>query len=233
MCDSATAARINDVVTEYVNQSRLFTAFEVSLEVKRRMSAAGEPVAQQGFHSSIKRDVHNALQAYTSAGLYCTALQNVGAPSPALVYYPQGANPGTYIPLQRSDTPKVAVATAPVLPTLAMVPVTLPTATAVTTTGGDGKPDARGTLCVSNSFLRLAGLNPKDRANVSSRQAGGTIELIVTKNVVGTPLAVYTVDAYNNVRITRATLDAAGVGADGATYDFSCSGDEVVIRQHV
>ena len=251
MCTQATLDKINDVVTDFVNDGRLFSAFEVSLEVQKRQTAVGESPER---HRHMKREIHGSLQQYLSTSLYDCVNQKVGDDDGkalyALLYYPAGADPNSYLPLDRKDSTKPtspaqpATATSPALPTTATSPALPATASvpslSLTSNGNGGdnkdsgrKTDARGVICVPNYLLRAAGFQHKDIAYVVASQENGKDVIRLTKRATTTPLAQYTVDSYSNVRITRATLDAAGIGQDGATYDFEgTSANEVIVRIH-
>jgi len=240
MCTQATLDKIHDVVTDFVNGGRMFTAFEVSLEVQKQQKTAGETPER---HRNMKREIHGELQQYLSTSLYNCQNHSVGADGGqqllALVYYPAGADPSTYVPLDRSDSPKTtSVPAATSMVTSVSTPslsLSIGNSDSNDSDSSDKgrKPDARGVVCVPNFLLRVAGFQHKDIAYVISRQENGKDVIVLTKRPSITPIATYTVDTYQNVRITRATLDAAGIGKDGATYDFEGNtNSEVTVRIH-
>jgi hypothetical protein len=89
MCDSATIQLIEEVVEEKVRAGEMFTAFDVSLEVKKRGGT--------DRHRHMKRYVH----AYHGRGLmgtdYARTLIPIpGARAQAYLYYPKSADPAGY-----------------------------------------------------------------------------------------------------------------------------------------
>jgi hypothetical protein len=100
----------------------------------------------------------------------------------------------------------------------------------------DRHGDARNTLTVPSETLRNVGFTPHEIAYVYTKQdAQGRNLAVLTKHVPAgnSVLTKYTVDYGNNVRITFATLSAAGVatGPDD-TYDFEEGDGEVLVSAH-
>src|SRR5262245_19074249 len=94
--DATTQDLINDVVTEFIEQGRMFTAFEVSLAVKDR----GAPYR----HRNMRDYVHEVVfRVGGDRGTYTRTLMDVGAPEQAWVYHPLTSNPYEYVPLDRRD----------------------------------------------------------------------------------------------------------------------------------
>ena len=240
MCTQMTLDKIEDVVTEFLGSNRLFTAFEVSLEVQKRQKDNCEAIER---HRHMKREIHTLLQAQMAAGLYTCANHVVGTengqPLYAILYYPVGTDPNSYLPLDRRDSVKHApldgISPLAQVAVVQIVPATPSLSLVDNSQSSDGgrKTDARGVICVPSTLLRAAGFQPKDIAYVIVRQEGNGEVVVLTKRPSITPIANYTVDYSNNVRITRATLDAVGIGKDGATYDFEGnSNNEVLVRLH-
>lgn len=210
MCDQPTLDLIQETVDEKIDRNVMFTAFEVSLEVKDKCRKNGLNVPS---HSNIKADIHNAISNYLSTGIVSRRLQEVGAPSPAYVYYPPGSNPDNYVPLTRMDGPKQQVT--------AQAPVALDVATSSQQTSvnvandNDGDcqatglvPDSRGTLCIPNYLAKMVGLTPGDTAYVT--EDSNSLVLSSRLDDPNSAKTTYTVDAYGNVRITKAVLAALG-----------------------
>lgn len=248
MCNQASLSVIQDVATEWVNDGRMFTAFEISLEVQKRVRDSG---GQPERHRHMKGAIHQELERYINGGTYCQQLQDVGAGTPAFVYYPPNEDPATYKPLARKDSPPQAPAD-PTLGPVASQPATTPAAPTKPSTPGPGlslcgpddsddgdqvdsagrRPDQRGTLTVPNQLLRAAGFQPKDIAYVTSRDDNGAKVLVLSKRTTSQPITTYTVDYATNVRVTSHVLSTAGIGGSNATYDFDGTGDEVLVKLH-
>lgn len=239
MCNQASLDLIDEVVDQKVNQNEMFTAFDVSLAVKELAQQRGVTPER---HRHMKGAIHQAMDQYTSSGLYARQLHDVGAPTQAFLYLPAGADPNNYVPQQRKDAPQPATTPAPA-PTATSAPAPATTTppvglSAIDTDDGDQtdtvgrKPDQRGTLTVPNYLLRAAGFQPKDVAYVTSRDDGGEQVLVLTKRATTSPITTYTVDYATNVRVTNTVLGSAGIGGTNVTYDFDGAGDEVVVRKH-
>ena len=101
MCnvDQTTMTMIEETVDGFVGQGRMFTAYEVSLAVNERRKGQSLPWVR---HSEMGGDVHAYMSTYLN-GTYQRVQMDVGAPQKAFVYYPQGADPTTYVPMKRFD----------------------------------------------------------------------------------------------------------------------------------
>jgi len=102
---------------------------------------------------------------------------------------------------------------------------------------GDGsdigrKPDARGTICVPSFLLRSIGFNPNDTAYAvaGSDNQGSFLSVVRQVPSGNNPITTYTVDYHCNVRVTKSTLDYAGL--KGQSYDFEVVNDKVIVREH-
>lgn len=234
MCSTATANLIQEVAQEFVQQDRAFTAFEVSLEVQKRQKANGEPVER---HRNIKNDIHRTLQGYVDSGVYVKSLQDVGAPTQAFLYYPPTYDPTQYQALNRNDSSAPAVAaSAPVTSGIGLLP-----SNDADDDGDDGdladkqgrRGDARGTVAVPTYILRAAQFAHNDVAFACADNRNGEAVLVLAKQLPAglSKQTSYTVDHGNNIRITKYTLDKAGLdGSNG--YDFDVDGVNVVVKAH-
>lgn len=243
MCSSATLELIREVVDDKINKDEAFTAFDISCDVKQLAQQRDLPSER---HQDMKDEIHNSISQFVSQGLYCRQLCDVGAPTKAFVYYPaNGYDPANYTPRPRNDGKKVKASAQLTTPTVtapaATVTAPAPATTAATVPwwladtddeddDGDEKavdrtPDARGTLCIPNHITRAAGLKAKDLAYASKAPA----QLVLSKTVAPglTKLTSYTVDLYENIRITQSTLQACGLA--GPKYDFVREGDKIYV----
>jgi hypothetical protein len=105
MCDSSTQSVIDSIVDFKVQSGELFTAFDVSLEVQCNLKASGAFHSDNHRHRNIKNDVHKSIDRYLGNAQYERQLCDVGASTDAFVYYPQGCDPSSYVPLTRNDAP--------------------------------------------------------------------------------------------------------------------------------
>lgn len=228
MCDQTTQNLIAEVVEQFTDEDRLFTALDISKEVQERLKADGQFDFQSHRHKAIKNDIHRQLRTYVDNGLYHQELQDVGAPTKAFVYYPDGGDPNSYVSIARKDSQ--------VTPSSATVDSTVGTPVVNQSTSDDDEgdekdsgrtPDARGTLCVPAILLRASGFAFRDVAYLSRN--GNDSVLILSKQVPAgaTSLSHYTVDHSNNVRVTKANLDHID---QGNGFDFECVNDRILIR---
>lgn len=231
MCEPATANLIQEIIDRKINNNELFTAFDVSLAVKELASAKGEPVER---HRHMKGTIHQTIEPFVQQGIYNSELWDVGAQTRAFLYYPNGADPNTYVPVARRNAKPAPQQSGSLLPT---TPGTLATDDG-DFDDGDGidsgrKADKRGTLTVPNFLLRQAKIEHKDVAYATVRKdSQGRDTVVLSKRVPAgcAPLTTYTVDKGGNVRVCKATLETAGI-ADGA-FDFEHIDDQVIIRSH-
>ena len=195
---------INEVVAEWVSGGKMFTAFEVSLEVKKR--------GVEERHRNLREAVHETIfRLGIERGDYTRTLMDVGAPDQAWVYHTVDQNPYEYVPLDRTGMETVP---AHARPRGVRNPVRL--------TAGLSSPfaipqgaygtDQRGRVCVPVSLLTAIGVGPGDRVNVLCDPANE--QALITKDTgsgQGSADTHYTAEADGNVRITQGTLEKAGL----------------------
>lgn len=236
MCSSATLDLIREVVDGKINKEEAFTAFDISCDVKELAKQRDLPTER---HQDMKDEIHNSISQFVSQDLYCRALCDVGAPSKAFVYYPSnGYDPANYTPRPRNDGKQASVKQQFQAAVATAVASTIPTPVDVLAaqnapsddddgdeTATDRTPDARGTVCIPNHITRAAGLKAKDLAYASKAPA----QLVLSKTVAPglTKLTSYTVDLYENIRVTQSTLQACGLS--GPKYNFVREGDKIYV----
>jgi hypothetical protein len=231
MCSPQSADVVREVVSEFVDDDRLFTAFDVSKEVQKRLTDRNLPFER---HRHLKGTIHQELEQFTQTGVYERQLHDVGAPTQAFLYFPPNTDPNDYVP---QDRPQKAVqtTTAPVgTPHPATNKLTL--ATDDDDDEGDEKdtgrtPDNRGTLGVPGYILTAAGFSDGETAYVESSNDNGTPILTLVKRATN-PLTSYTVLPGDRVRINAGTLAQCGIGGANNGYDFERDGDKVVVKVH-
>lgn len=94
MSSPLVCAKVDRVIKQWLMSGRMFTAFEVSLEIKSQ--------GIRNRHRNMKSAIHDALMAQLSQFQYTRVLMDVGAPNQAFVYHRIVDNPATYVPLDRS-----------------------------------------------------------------------------------------------------------------------------------
>lgn len=243
MLNTSTQNLIAEVVGEKTALDEMFTAFEVSLEVQQRARGRGEAVER---HGEMKETIHQELDRFLQTGVFQRELRDVGAPSTAYVYYPDGEDPTNYQPMARrgdsrkpaapstavtTGSPAVAVATAPAQTDKNMVPKL---ATDCASLGRH--TDARGTLTIPAILMLAANFRPHDKVVFYADDNNGTeVAVISHQTPPGVdPLTEYTVDKDANVRVTATQLADAGIGGidQNQTYDFVGGSDHVMIKVH-
>ena len=92
--DPLISAKIERIIKQWLLGGRMFTAFEVSLEIK-----------SQGIrdrHRHMKDAIHSSLTNLLPQFQYTRTLVDVGAPNQAFVYHRSIDCPGIYVPIDRS-----------------------------------------------------------------------------------------------------------------------------------
>ncbi len=234
MLNTSTQNLIAEVVGEKVDNDDMFTAFEVSLLVQQRARARGEATER---HGEMKVTIHEEMDRYVQTGVFQRKLQDVGAPTTAYVYYPDGEDPANYQPMGRrgaNPAPTPSTSTSPAVGAATAVKNLVPkTSTDCASLGRH--TDNRGTLTVPAILMLAANFRPHDKVVCYADDTdGGTSVAVISHQ---TPphvdaLTEYTVDKDCNVRITATQLDDAGIGGDGVAYDFEGKNDSVVVRIH-
>lgn len=211
--DDSIKSVVRNVVDEFVQADRLFTAYDVTKAVRVR---AGRSTNVR--HNEAKEEVHALLEPQLNAGLYKRELRNFGAGEPAWVYYPDGEDPNTYDPhnTQRSVVRVAQVAQRAAAPQL-------PPAS-----DDEDEPatqDGRGRVCVPAKFLRDIGLKYGMRAFVVADKE----KLVVYKKQPTVPFAAsYRVDAHNNLRVGHNVVELANLA--NKKYRFEKKGDTVEVK---
>ena len=222
MCSAETEQLIMEVVTAKVDGDEKFTAFDVSREVQARQEEDGVPMDR---HRNIKNDIHQEMSQYVDSGIYEKTIHDVGAPGPAFLYHPAGTDPSDYVPQHRA---------APAQPHQPAVQGPQPAQQGAPMGGQNGhRGDARGTLAVPCDTVREAGFACGDVIYVFPQVRNGEDVLVLSKNNPGNFRASYTVDEYENVRITHSTLSALTDNDPSVdTFDFEVGGNEVAVSKN-
>jgi hypothetical protein len=216
---------IEDTVNENVKAGKMFTAWDVTVEVRKRSKDRVQ-------HFEVKKEVHKMWDNGNIHGYNrCLAnLQNVN-PQPFL-YYPPSADPSTY------DGKPVAPAAATALPAPTSSMTALDDGADVAADGSVVyKFDTTDRLCVPNKLIRELNLKAGDEVEVVVCTSAPTGEVCVVPKNVGYPgvpphvssvVANLTVDRYDNVRIGRTTLNKVGV--NGVAFEIERHGTNNAIK---
>ena len=202
---------VEDVVNENVNSGSMFTAWDVTQEVRSR--------GHRAKHIEVRDSVHDCYNRGIMGVAYTRTTITVATGTPWL-YHRTVDDPMTY----GSNSPgTVPVSTVPVLNGLVK-------------TSNVGRligrsVDGRGTLSIPTTLLVKAGFKPKDK--VFATASGNNVELTKAdpNSRPNGVFAAYTVDNYNQIRVTQNFLQKVGLG--GNSYDISESNDKVVVKLHV
>jgi len=201
MCSPQNQTLINNVLDDYVSQGRAFTAFEVSIEAKKRGATER--------HRDMRAYIHScqSLNDELEFGSYSKTLVPVGGGNNAFLYHPNSFDPANYVPLDTNQSP------APTQPNSVSAPAT--SAAAATPTVDDGdighSLDHRNRLMIPTSFIRGLGVDPGNRVNVVRNN--GSIFLIPEANAVadGDTATQQVVERNGDLRLSLGTLMSASL----------------------
>ncbi len=211
--------KIDEVVTRWLDEGRMFTAFEVSRAVQE------EGVRKRHLH--LRDAVHEAIaRAVGGRPDYARTLMDVGAPDAAWVYHPAFADPSEYRPLDRSSgQPDGRSATR----ARSVRRASRRSATSAVPDGAFGT-DQRGRLCIPVRLLSQIGIRPGQRVHVVCDAANNRV--LIKKTGARSAHTSYTAEPHGNVRLTRGTLDLAGLnGLPG--YAVDGDGASITVRKFV
>jgi len=248
MVDAALQSVIESVVNDKVQDGEMFTAYDVTKEVRNR--------GHRERHDNIKQVVHDYYGRGAMGPDYTrTLIPIAGAPIPAFLYHRHTDDPTTFNPrskpqpASKSDPADVAAAVSGFYAqgqadpntddgssdngsgggtSVLAPPASLPKLAAGTVKRAR-KPDARGTVCIPAKYLRACGFKPKDKVAVWTKDGSTLVVQKPTTTNAGKPLASYTVDVNNNVRVTKAPLQTIATPPSGG-YDFEDTGKEILVK---
>lgn len=215
MCDLATRTVIEQVSSNFVQQGRQFTAWDVTKEVR------SQGVREK--HNEIKKVVHELFSNGNFGSDYTRSVRQLpnqvsGQPAP-FIYHRNYEQPDDYVNAQVSassddeDDDKSSKSSFSV------------------DDHDDGcyKVDKRSRICIPKQLLFDIGIGAGDTVGVVFDSNSSS--LLITKDTKGTDvLTNYKVDSYGNVRISQATLQKVGLG--GNVYDIDGDTDKVFVKVH-
>jgi len=195
---------VEEIVEEWVRGENMFTAFDVSLEAKRR--------GAQCRHRDMKPAIHEQMRYnrdYTRQ-----QIQINGASGRPYLYFLVGADPDEYEPLDRSkfdddmqfDGHKVAAPAKRIC----------------------NQVDKRGRYCVRSSFVADAGFDKGDAVSIFVNSDEITIAPITYPDP-NNSAKTYKVDKDRNIRISKTLLDSA-FGNSFSSIKCEVDGQKIVVE---
>ena len=222
--DSVIRGKIDRVVRAFVDEGKLFTAFEVSLAVKE--------TGVRERHRNMRSTVHESI-AEIAGDDYTRTLRDVGAPVQAWVYHRLRDNPYLYEPLDRGDQDAPAsprspqsVAPAPRNPQ----PLSAGPVAPATESDGAFGTDQDGRLVIPPSALGTLGVGPGDSVDMSCDEDNQELRLWrPAATATAQPDGSVNVDADGKLRLTADDLKKAGL--DGMQcYRILGRGNLITVR---
>jgi len=201
---------VEDVVNDNMGSGKMFTAYDVSISVISKLISSGKYNKDVHKHSLIKSVIHNVVSDLAPLYFYKKTLHVVGQNGEkAFVYHHTNSDVNTFVPkvgkTKIASTTSVSSQSVSSISSQSTTNVCSNSASCSSSSGcSDGckKQDSRGTLCIPATLLREVGIYAGNTAYVVND--GGS--MVVSKNVPN-KVAEYTVDSYNNVRVTKSVLD--------------------------
>lgn len=248
MANSALIGVVETVVDDKVAAGEMFTAHDITIEVRTRGHRAG--------HNEVRDAVHDY---YGRGGLgvaYSRTTISVPGGNPFL--YHRGADdPSTYANIRNGsvnvpspspsnspdddddddDSQPVAIP-AGLLGSLSGIPNGQPASVAgvavatATRRNSANKPgvvvarrvDGRDTLSIPTTIIRAAGFSLKQKVFAVASTSG--VDIIATQPPASAVFGKYTVDSHGQVRLTQSLLQRAGIG--GKEYDVENGNNNTV-----
>lgn len=136
--DQSLTNAITNAIEERVQKNEMFTAFDITLAVQEECRKDG---VTHPTHKEIKEFIHDNMKLELS---YTSSFVDVGAPTKAKLYYPQGNDPQHYIPKPRNNI----TSNPTVTPATPQTPLVVVVKKSVT---------KEGKLTIPASFLRSIG----------------------------------------------------------------------------
>lgn len=208
-----TDATLNQIITDWTNTGRAFTAYEVSLEAKKQ--------GLQERHANLRDEIHQLMDAALSFGNYRRTNVSVGSGLTAMLFHPDTYDVNQYQPLDRSALDRKSSTTPVFNPAPASTsPVTTPT------TSGYAL-DFRNRLMVRKTFLEGIGANFGDTVGVFVEAGKASIRSF--DPLQDTPHTTLKVERDGEVRVSQSTLMAAGF--TGSNFNIQLTNSQIEITE--
>lgn len=259
---------IETVVDEKVQAGDMFTAHDVTLEVRKRGHRAGHGEVRDAVHDYYGRGGLGVAYSRTPISvpggnpfLYHRGVDdpstyqnirgggsNINVPAPSTITVPPVGQSGDDDDDDEILGPTNGIGQAVTIPSnllgsLTSVPQNSVAGIAVSGVNGharnsatrtSNKPgntkartvDGRGTLSIPAPIIRQLGFKP--RQTVYAVAATNGVNIVATKPPASAVYGTYTVDDHEQVRLTQALLQRAGIA--GTQYDVEQSSDKVVVK---
>jgi hypothetical protein len=230
MCTPQNSQIIDTVVKEFLDRGQAFTAFEVSLEAKKR--GANER------HRDMKNYIHQSagLNDEMEFGDYTKTLVSVGneggQPLQAFLYHPKSYDPNTYKPLERKGGGSPPL--IPQVPTPSLAASAAPSATATLDPDepddGSYAVDYRNRLMIPTKFLRGISANPGELVHVYAESDGVGNCIYLSKTAPtkdGVTSKTQMVERNGDLRLSQTTLQSSGLS--GTNFLIENNSDSVKV----
>lgn len=198
MCSVDNQNLINAVLDDFIGKGQAFTAFEVSIEAKKRGATER--------HRDMRDFIHQCqcLNDELQFGSYEKTLVPVGGGNKAFLYHHNTFNPSGYVPLDTSNN-------ASSTPSVSNNPIVDPS-TQQTNSDIGYKVDYRNRLLVPTNFIRSVPAISGQRVNVVKLGQGGLKLVGETVQIDSNDTATQQVVERNgDIRLSLTTLLASGL----------------------
>lgn len=242
MCDSNSQVLIDQVIQGKVDQKQSFTAFDISLEVKRR--------GGKERHRDMKSYIHQSMETHVDFGDYNKSSIPIagGTPPYAILYYHSSVDPSTYHQLNRGNQ-QTQNSVQTVCSTNASSISSDDSSTqnnistiSITSSSDDLSDeddedvvgviddgsfllDSRERLLIPTKFIRDIGLNAGETAFLVK----GSDCLQIEANS-GMAFATLTIEKHGEIRISASNLANAGI-FDKSGYNIFVENGKVVVKR--
>lgn len=211
---------IENVVSEFLAAEKMFTAWDVTMEVRKRSKDRVQ-------HFEVKKEVHKIFDQGNMSG-YSRTLANL-----------QNVNPQPWIYHLSTDDPSIYDG-KPTAPTVVVTAIAPPISSisnvddnSVVDIAADGsavyKFDTTDRLCVPNKLVREIGLKAGDEIEITAADLSSFfVQPKGSAPAAPSVVANYVVDRYDNVRVSRATLGKLGIS--GVAFEIFREGSSNSIK---
>jgi hypothetical protein len=222
MCDFDVRKRLQEIVSEKIENDDRFTAYDITQQLRRENYWVK--------HDEARTEVHRMFRHGEMPG-YSRHLAPMGGSTPAWEYHPassvmQALAGLTGRLLCRSRPPRFV--TPSNLRTYGNMPTG--TAPAAPRSGTAVRLDGRATVCIPARFVRQVALRPGEKVHVFIDASNAQLVVRPDRSphpLPGLPARRYTVDRHYNIRITHTTQLRAGL--DGFQRLVHAQTDELIV----